>query len=419
MSIESIKSAIASSVESPNDLLVLVLLADHLNGKTGLCCPSIPLLAEECRRDERSIFRALKRLEDQGHISRDSGRGVGHSNRYRIHPQGRRKRRAKHEPDSSSDEDQNLTPASPFDDGEKVTKSTSKPDASVTQKVTELAPKPDASVTLTGSNQNLTGKEPEDAPIESASASSHFALNETVEPKLKAKSANRGKGSLDEIMAFCKEIDLFPRDAEYLFHKWEGCGWKNGNASIKDWKATIRAWKAQGYLPSQKSPSPSDFWPSASVELEEEEHEDLLAKLLRNKAKREQEELEAQGQPPEVVDWDPYWDGEPDSTPQPKDEDEPFTDEEIFEHFEKTMWELYPPARKSTKHRTDFARMLREIPAESRSQAWRALKAWNNSSNWKQEDGKYIPGIIKFFEDKRWTHPPKTGSSNTCPVDGY
>jgi hypothetical protein len=56
-----------------------------------------------------------------------------------------------------------------------VTELVSKPDASVTQKVTELVSKPDASVTLTGSNQNLTGKEPEAAPIESANASSLFA----------------------------------------------------------------------------------------------------------------------------------------------------------------------------------------------------------------------------------------------------
>ncbi len=174
MSNAAIKAALDSSVESASDLLVLVLLADHLNGKTGLCCPSIPLLAEECRCSERSIFRSLKRLEEQGHISRDSGRGVGHSNRYRIHPQGRRKKRAKPEPDSPSDEEQNLTPVSPFEDGEKVTESTPKPDASVTQKVTELVSKPDTSVTLTGSNQNLTGKEPEAAPIESAIASSLF-----------------------------------------------------------------------------------------------------------------------------------------------------------------------------------------------------------------------------------------------------
>jgi hypothetical protein len=47
-------------------------------------------------------------------------------------------------------------------------------------------------------------------------------------------------------------------------------------------------------------PSPSDFWPSESID-EGEQQEDLLAKMMRNKAKREQEELQAQGQPPEIA----------------------------------------------------------------------------------------------------------------------
>ena len=104
-------------------------------------------------------------------------------------------------------------------------------------------------------------------------------------------------------MDHCRQIGLFPRDAEYFFSKCEGNGWTNGGKPIKDWKATLRAWKAQGYLPSQKTPSASDFWPSEPID-DEDEHEDLLAKMMRNKAKREQEELEAQGQPPEFVDDD-------------------------------------------------------------------------------------------------------------------
>lgn len=470
MSNAAIKAALDSSVESASDLLVLVLLADHLNGKTGLCCPSIPLLAEECRRDERSIFRALKRLEEQGHISRDSGRGVGHSNRYRIHPKGQRKRRAKSEPDTPFDEAQNLTPVSPFEDGEKVTNQTVKPDASVMQKVTELVSKPDTSVTLTRSNQKLTGNEPEVAPIESADASSHFALHEPVHVEPRTKKTNLSKGSLDEIMAFCKEVGLFPRDAEYLFHKWEGCGWKNGKASIKNWQATIRAWKAQGYLPSQKSPSASDCWPSAQIQVEAEEEEDLLAKMLRRKAEKEEQQRLAEGEPPEIVDGDSWGDEDatpsqppspskdstneteaianevvhddealallrrlsppsvksapPTTPPEPEEEDheedlEPYTEEELFDHFEKTMWELYPSARKSIDQRPDFTRMLRDIPAESRTQAWKALKAWNHSPNWNNDGGKFVPNVLKFLVDKRWTHPPKTGSSDRCSVSGY
>jgi hypothetical protein len=42
-------------------------------------------------------------------------------------------------------------------------------------------------------------------------------------------------------------------DAEWFWHKCEGCGWKNNGKAIVDWHATIRAWKLAGYLPSQRN----------------------------------------------------------------------------------------------------------------------------------------------------------------------
>lgn len=65
--------------------------------------------------------------------------------------------------------------------------------------------------------------------------------------------ASKRKGSLQELQDFCLSIQLPASDGEACFHKWEGNGWKNGNAAIKDWKSTIRAWKANGYMPSQKN----------------------------------------------------------------------------------------------------------------------------------------------------------------------
>lgn len=47
-------------------------------------------------------------------------------------------------------------------------------------------------------------------------------------------------------------------DGESCWEKWNGNGWINGKNKIKDWKATIRSWKAQGYLPSQKNPKAAD-----------------------------------------------------------------------------------------------------------------------------------------------------------------
>ncbi len=75
-----------------------------------------------------------------------------------------------------------------------------------------------------------------------------------VEAEVKSgESAERGKASLDESKAFAKELGLPESDGESCFHKWEGNGWKNGSNPVKDWRATIRSWKAAGYLPSQKT----------------------------------------------------------------------------------------------------------------------------------------------------------------------
>lgn len=60
------------------------MLADHLNDGTGRCDPSVGLLATETGLDERSISRAIKRLEEAGHITVLRGRGV--RNAYRLHP---------------------------------------------------------------------------------------------------------------------------------------------------------------------------------------------------------------------------------------------------------------------------------------------------------------------------------------------
>lgn len=110
------------------------------------------------------------------------------------------------------------------------------------------------------------------------------------------KKKRHARGSFEELTEFCRESGLFPRDAEYLWNKWEGNGWQNNGKSMKDWRATVRAWKAQGYLPSQKTPSASDVWPTPAKE--EPEEEDLMEKMLRNKAAKEEARRLAEGEPP-------------------------------------------------------------------------------------------------------------------------
>lgn len=62
---------------------------------------------------------------------------------------------------------------------------------------------------------------------------------------------NEGEGE-KIIVEYCRELGLPDSDGTACFHKWIGNGWTNGGQPIRDWKATIRSWKAAGYLPSQK-----------------------------------------------------------------------------------------------------------------------------------------------------------------------
>lgn len=58
--------------------------------------------------------------------------------------------------------------------------------------------------------------------------------------------------SLEEVRLFCAKSGLPESDADWFFHKCEGNGWTNGGKAIKRWGSTISAWKAVGYMPSQK-----------------------------------------------------------------------------------------------------------------------------------------------------------------------
>ena len=83
----------------------------------------------------------------------------------------------------------------------------------------------------------------------SPSATSHSSRI----PERTENARARAQGSLEELKAFAVKIGQPESDGEYLYHHWEGSGWKRGSQPIKHWEACMRAWKAGGYLPSQKS----------------------------------------------------------------------------------------------------------------------------------------------------------------------
>ena len=66
------------------------------------------------------------------------------------------------------------------------------------------------------------------------------------------KPINKGIGTLDELREYAVEIGLHASDGESMFDHWESNGWKNGSSKSRDWKAGMRKWKQQGWMPSQK-----------------------------------------------------------------------------------------------------------------------------------------------------------------------
>lgn len=62
----------------------------------------------------------------------------------------------------------------------------------------------------------------------------------------------RGNPSLDEVKLVVAKAGLPESDAVWFWNKCEGNGWTNGGKPIKSWQHTIAAWKAAGYMASQK-----------------------------------------------------------------------------------------------------------------------------------------------------------------------
>ena len=72
----------------PAAKIVLYWLADHFNGETGLCFPSLKKLADECEMDKSTIVRHLKALEEAGLIQRQvrtRANGSQTSTSYLLH----------------------------------------------------------------------------------------------------------------------------------------------------------------------------------------------------------------------------------------------------------------------------------------------------------------------------------------------
>jgi hypothetical protein len=57
---------------------------------------------------------------------------------------------------------------------------------------------------------------------------------------------------LSEVLDYCSKRRLPESDAKYFHDHWLGNGFTNNGKQIRDWRAVIRSWQIQGYLPSQR-----------------------------------------------------------------------------------------------------------------------------------------------------------------------
>ena len=66
--------------------------------------------------------------------------------------------------------------------------------------------------------------------------------DETTEPKEKPKRKKFMKPTVEEVRAYCKEINSII-NPDCFYDHYESNGWKVGKVSMKDWKSTFRNWE--------------------------------------------------------------------------------------------------------------------------------------------------------------------------------
>jgi hypothetical protein len=205
---------------------VMICLAEATNHETGTCYPSLNRISKVARCSRRTAINMMQALEQNGWVEvirRTDKKGWPLANVYRITKYNTRS-------DFQTLPSDSQTPRVVH-----PRHHLSAPDD--TRGSAPRAPKP-------GSIEPI--KEPvreEDEP------DLDKILGKFDPPKNnKARPWNQ-----KEVEEFCKSIGLPRSDGEYFYYKWTSNGFTNGKQKIKDWKATIRSWKAGGYCPSQKN----------------------------------------------------------------------------------------------------------------------------------------------------------------------
>lgn len=98
----------------------------------------------------------------------------------------------------------------------------------------------------------------------------------------------RSRATVEELKAYCVSVGLPAEDGAWFFDKMEGAGWKNGGQSVKDAYATIRAWKAAGYMASQKRGASNGHHPTGADKIiQQREYERVVQRMTTIKGQYE------------------------------------------------------------------------------------------------------------------------------------
>jgi hypothetical protein len=81
---------------------------------------------------------------------------------------------------------------------------------------------------------------------------------EPSEPSKPLSPEKRKARGVEEVKSYAQQIGVSDSDAEAFFDSQEAGGWTRNGRPLRDWRAALRSWKANGWLPSQKQ-SGRDF----------------------------------------------------------------------------------------------------------------------------------------------------------------
>ena len=217
MAIPDILWAIEQKQLSSNEKLVLIILANRKNGKTGRCNPSLKTLSNDCGIKKTALLTAINGLEEKNllKIIRQREGLVNLPNQYEL---------------GSTSCEQRGSPLN-----EPVVFYTDNGSTSCEQRGSPLnEPKP---VII----------KPVIEPIDNLTIDTSISINSIGDQE--GHSAKKfKKPTVLELQTFCNETNI-TIDCQHFYDHYESNGWKvGGKAPMKNWQSAVRNWACNDKL---------------------------------------------------------------------------------------------------------------------------------------------------------------------------